>query len=193
MAVQAVNPSCIVKRDYVSRTTRDGAAHGQVFAHTAGISRCLLRTIYRSSAAAATSAVCHIETQYKNLDFTIPDDYVSRREVYAMLDYIGGADADEAFYQGWDAAIDEACSLLNDVDSAIGWTSVEEEPPEESGTLLVTRYNKLTGFREVCVAQYWAVDKRFVVMRAGDVGIDLLDDVVAWMPFPKAYGGKSDE
>ena len=33
------------------------------------------------------------ETQYKNLDFTIPDDYVSRREVYAMLDYIGGADA----------------------------------------------------------------------------------------------------
>ena len=60
----------------------------------------------------------YIETQYKNLDFTIPDDYVSRREVYAMLDYIGGADADEAFYQGWDAAIDEACSLLNDVDSA---------------------------------------------------------------------------
>lgn len=44
----------------------------------------------------------YIETQYKNLDFTIPDDYVSRREVYAMLDYIGGADADEAFYQGWD-------------------------------------------------------------------------------------------
>ena len=44
-----------------------------------------------------------------------------------------------------------------------------------------------------CVAQYWAVDKRFVVLRAGDVGIDLLDDVVAWMPFPKAYGGKSDE
>ena len=38
----------------------------------------------------------YIETQYKNLDFTIPDDYVSRREVYAMLDYIGGADADEA-------------------------------------------------------------------------------------------------
>ena len=35
----------------------------------------------------------YIETQYKNLDFTIPDDYVSRREVYAMLDYIGGADA----------------------------------------------------------------------------------------------------
>ena len=32
----------------------------------------------------------YIETQYKNLDFTIPDDYVSRREVYAMLDYIGG-------------------------------------------------------------------------------------------------------
>ena len=30
-------------------------------------------------------------------------------------------------------------------------------------------------------------------MRAGDVGIDLLDDVVAWMPFPKAYGGKGDE
>lgn len=30
------------------------------FAHTAGISRCLLRTIYRSSAAAATSAVCHL-------------------------------------------------------------------------------------------------------------------------------------
>lgn len=131
----------------------------------------------------------YIETQYKNLDFTIPDDYVSRREVYAMLDYIGGADADEAFYQGWDAAIDEACSLLNDVDSAMRWTPVEEEPPEESGTLLVTRCNKLTGFREVCVAQYWAVDKRFVVMRAGDVGIDLLDDVVAWMPFPKAYGG----
>ena len=46
----------------------------------------------------------YIETQYKNLDFTIPDDYVSRREVYAMLDYI----------EGWDAAIDEACSLLND-------------------------------------------------------------------------------
>ena len=135
----------------------------------------------------------YIETQYKNLDFTIPDDYVSRREVYAMLDYIGGADADEAYFQGWDAAIDEACSLLNDVDSAMGWTSVEEEPPEESGTLLVTRCNKLTGFREVCVAQYWAVDKRFVVMRAGDVGIDLLDDVVAWMPFPEAYGGKSDE
>lgn len=114
----------------------------------------------------------YIETQYKNLDFTIPDDYVSRREVYAMLDYIGGADADEAFYQGWDAAIDEACSLLNDVDSAIGWTSVEEEPPEESGTLLVTRCNKLTGFREVCVAQYWAVDKRFVVMRAGDANVE---------------------
>jgi len=125
----------------------------------------------------------YIETQYKNLDFTIPDDYVIRREVYAMLDYIGGADA----------AIDEACSLLNDVDSAMRWTPVAEEPPEESGTLLVTRYNKLTGFREVCVAQYWAVDKRFVVMRAGDVGIDLLDDVVAWMPFPKAYGEKSDE
>ena len=71
----------------------------------------------------------YIETQYKNLDFTIPDDYVSRREVYAMLDYIGGADADEAFYQGWDAAIDEACSLLNDVDSAMGWTPVEEELP----------------------------------------------------------------
>lgn len=69
----------------------------------------------------------YIETQYKNLDFTIPDDYVSRREVYAMLDYIGGSDADEAFYQGWDAAIDEACSLLNDVDSAMGWTPVEEE------------------------------------------------------------------
>lgn len=54
----------------------------------------------------------YIETQYKNLDFTIPDDYVSRREVYAMLDYIGGTDADEAYFQGWDAAIDEACSLL---------------------------------------------------------------------------------
>lgn len=26
----------------------------------------------------------YIETQYKNLDFTIPDDYVSRREVYAI-------------------------------------------------------------------------------------------------------------
>ena len=36
MAAQAVNLFCIVKRDYVSRTTRDGAAHGQVFAHTAG-------------------------------------------------------------------------------------------------------------------------------------------------------------
>ncbi len=35
----------------------------------------------------------YIETQYKNLDFTIPDDYVSRREVYAMLDYIGGQDS----------------------------------------------------------------------------------------------------
>lgn len=93
----------------------------------------------------------YIETQYKNLDFTIPDDYVSRREVYAMLDYIGGADADEAYFQGWDAAIDEACSLLNDVDSAMRWTPVAEEPPEESGTLLVTRYNKLTGFRILIV------------------------------------------
>lgn len=87
------------------------------------------------------------------------------------------------------AAQSERLVLLNDVDSAMGWTPVEEEPPEESGTLLVTRCNKLTGFLEVCVAQYWAVDKRFVVMRAGDVGIDLLDDVVAWMPFPEAYGG----
>ena len=43
----------------VSRTTRDGAAHGQVFAHTAGISQCLLRTIYRSNAATVKSAVCH--------------------------------------------------------------------------------------------------------------------------------------
>lgn len=42
----------------------------------------------------------YIETQYKNLDFEIPDDFISRREVYVMLDYIGGADADEAFYQG---------------------------------------------------------------------------------------------
>ena len=134
----------------------------------------------------------YIETQYKNLDFTIPDDYVSRREVYAMLDYIGGADADEAFYQGWDAAIDEACSLLNDVDSAIGWTSVEEELPEETGVLLVTIDDKRVGFRRVCVAQYWAVDKQFVVMRSDGCGVVTLYDVVAWMPFPKAYGGKSD-
>lgn len=135
----------------------------------------------------------YIETQYKNLDFTIPDDYVSRREVYAMLDYIGGADADEAFYQGWDAAIDEACSLLNDVDSAMGWTPVEEELPEETGVLLVTIDDKRVGFRRVCVAQYWAVDKQFVVMRSDGGGVVTLYDVVAWMPFPAAYGGKSDE
>lgn len=134
----------------------------------------------------------YIETQYKNLDFTIPDDYVSRREVYAMLDYIGGADADEAFYQGWDAAIDEACSLLNDVDSAMGWTSVEEELPEETGVLLVTIDDKRVGFRRVCVAQYWAVDKQFVVMRSDGGGVVTLYDVVAWMPFPAAYGEKSD-
>lgn len=42
----------------------------------------------------------YIETQYKNLDFTIPDDYVSRREVYAMLDYIGGADARRSILSG---------------------------------------------------------------------------------------------
>ena len=75
----------------------------------------------------------------------------------------------------------------------MGWTPVEEEPPEESGTLLVTRCNKLTGFREVCVAQYWAVDKQFVVMRSDGGGVVTLYDVVAWMPFPAAYGGKSDE
>ena len=60
MAAQAVNLFCIVKRDCVSRMTRDGAAHGQAFAHTAGISRCLLRTNCRSSAAAAISVVCHL-------------------------------------------------------------------------------------------------------------------------------------
>ena len=134
----------------------------------------------------------YIETQYKNLDFTIPDDYVSRREVYAMLDYIGGTDADEAYFQGWDAAIDEACSLLNDVDSAMGWTPVEEELPEETGVLLVTIDDKRVGFRRVCVAQYWAVDKQFVVMRSDGGGVVTLYDVVAWKPFPEAYGVESD-
>lgn len=102
----------------------------------------------------------YIETQYKNLDFTIPDDYVSRREVYAMLDYIGGTDADEAYFQGWDAAIDEACSLLNDVDSAMGWTPVEEELPEETGVLLVTIDEPSCGSGGMVVATAQVLQKR---------------------------------
>ena len=75
----------------------------------------------------------------------------------------------------------------------MGWTPVEEELPEETGVLLVTIDDKRVGFRRVCVAQYWAVDKQFVVMRSDGGGVVTLYDVVAWMPFPEAYGGKSDE
>ena len=62
----------------------------------------------------------YIKLQYDNLDFdNVPDDLVRRREVYAMLNYIGGCDSKETYFQGWDAAIDEACSNLDDVDSVM--------------------------------------------------------------------------
>lgn len=62
----------------------------------------------------------YIKQQYDNLDFdNIPDDLVHRREVYAMLNAIGGTGAKDEYYKGWDAAIDEACGGLNDVDAAM--------------------------------------------------------------------------
>lgn len=58
----------------------------------------------------------YIQQQYDNLDLdNIPDDLVHRREVYAMLNAIGGTGAKDEYYKGWDAAIDEACGSLNDV------------------------------------------------------------------------------
>lgn len=62
----------------------------------------------------------YIKLQYENLDFDrTPDDLVRRREVYAMLNDIGGAGAEEKYFKGWDAAIDAACDQLNDVDSVM--------------------------------------------------------------------------
>lgn len=63
----------------------------------------------------------YIKLQYDNLDFEddVPDDLVRRREVYAMLNHIGGAGAEEDYFKGWDKAIDEACDLLGDVDSVM--------------------------------------------------------------------------
>lgn len=62
----------------------------------------------------------YIKLQYDNLDFDgIPNDLVQRREVYAMLNDIGGAGAEEEYFKGWDTAIDTACDQLNDVDSVL--------------------------------------------------------------------------
>lgn len=62
----------------------------------------------------------YIKLQYDNLDFDgIPDDLIRRREVYAMLNDIGGAGAEEEYFKGWDAAVDTACDQLNDVDSVM--------------------------------------------------------------------------
>ena len=62
----------------------------------------------------------YIQQQYDDLDLdNIPDDLVRRREVYAMLNAIGGTGAKDEYFKGWDAAIDEACGSLNDVDAAM--------------------------------------------------------------------------
>lgn len=67
----------------------------------------------------------YIKLQYDNLDFEddVPDDLVRHREVYAMLNHIGGAGAEEDYFKGWDKAIDEACDLLGDVDSVMPVTA----------------------------------------------------------------------
>ncbi|MGN0592861.1 MAG: hypothetical protein ACI4JQ_06420 [Ruminococcus sp.] len=62
----------------------------------------------------------YIKQQYDNLDFdNVPDDLVHRREVYAMLNAIGGTGAKDEYFKGWDAAIDKVCGSLNDVDAVM--------------------------------------------------------------------------
>lgn len=63
----------------------------------------------------------YIKLRCENTDFDddFPDDLIRRREVYAMLDDIGGAGAEEDYFKGWDAAIDAACDALMDVDSVM--------------------------------------------------------------------------
>lgn len=63
----------------------------------------------------------YIKLRCENTDFDddFPDDLIRRREVYAMLDDIGGAVAEEDYFKGWDAAIDAACDTLMDVDSVM--------------------------------------------------------------------------
>ena len=47
----------------------------------------------------------YIKLRCENTDFDddFPDDLIRRREVYAMLDDIGGAGAEEDYFKGWDA------------------------------------------------------------------------------------------
>lgn len=45
-------------------------------------------------------------------------DLVSREAVYEMLNNLGGCDAQEAYYKGWDKAIDGAIEGLNKIPAA---------------------------------------------------------------------------
>lgn len=45
-------------------------------------------------------------------------DLVWRRDVYEMLNGIGGCDAEDEYFKGWDKAIDGAISELDKVPSA---------------------------------------------------------------------------
>lgn len=82
---------------------------------------------------------------------------------------------------GWNEALDEIQSDIEDLPSAFHWTSCSKAQPKESGEYQVTLQFKWA--KEIDIGEW--LDGRWIGLYA--------DDIVAWMDLPEVWEEGTDE
>ena len=105
-------------------------------------------------------------------------------KIVERLEEAGGCDADCEYDKGWDSAIGEAISIVQEVEKEYnnGWIPCSERLPEECIEVLVS-------VQEIDGSTYtrtsWMQDGIWVIKKT-----PLHPTVNAWMPLPESYNGE---
>ena len=126
-------------------------------------------------------------------------------KILERLTDVGGCDADCAYDKGWDDAIDEAISIVQEAAEEYdnGWIACSERLPEQKRTtfgkrkrenVLVTLRNGVVKEMtyEFATKEFWEVgDENHIEHWKEDYnGNDI--EVIAWMPLPEPYQPKGE-
>lgn len=128
----------------------------------------------------------------------IEDDLISRRAMYIALYELGGCDATEDYYKGYDSGIGSAISALQcaptaemkeELQMGMNWIPVTERLPEDGIPVLCTlkNYPKWVGacrYVETVVALMF---KGSWTILTTPLFFEGYNYVTAWMPLPAPY------